>query len=442
MLQDVEKRQSRRFSTNLTLSKQTNPFLSILDISSGGLKLTGRLGEEMRPRQIFHLDFSLTSAFPNIHAAVEIVWVTQDLKKQRIFVGAKFTDISPYHKSALLYYGCQKHHSKYNLSHDFTFHFFNLLKRNSLRSSISDVHQLSIPENLKKQLSPYSDLTIRNEFFFNCCYKAMRETTLQCVDLNLRKEVIETKFHAFLFSVILDDLLDQGKEYALLEAVLKIPFAEQEPNTAQLSPHSKDLFNKLKSLWIHFYKRLQNAPRFKQFHDIFKLDYLQFIQSIHYASILHHMPQMNNLYEAQTLHPHSIHVSIHSTIDLMYSTLFDLTDLPPLRHITLVGQYMSHITNWITSWERELFIDDFTSGVYAYAIDQQLISFEQLLDKSRKQEVVQRIKNSSYREYFFLLLDGCREELERCQKNIKSVDVAQYIKGIENLFLMQITYNL
>lgn len=441
----AERRRFNRIQNILPLSYRDNndfPFNAILDYSAGGLRLKCAKTHTISVGASYEITFSPHPASLPIRATARIVWVATSPNNDVITAGAEFTQISQENKSTLNYLTCKDRLTQLNLSHSFCFYFTNLLRKNSLRSPVASVRHMTLPKNIQDLLEPYRNLSFRNDFFYCCCLRTMEQTTLPCVPIELRTQLLPVKFLGFLFSVLIDDLLDEKKEYALLEAVLKMPFSNHQDAPLHLPHPSQDHFNSLKTLWNSFFSQLQKAPLFTPFEKLLRYDYEQFLNSIKYSLLLHQMPHANNTYEAQTIHPHSIHISILSTIDLMFSPQFEMSNLGLLRHITQVAQYLSHINNWVISWRRELAIDDFTSGVFAYALEQKLITPEELLDKTKHPAIIEKIEHSDYKEYFFLLLDVCRQELELIKNKMPALDLTQYIKGIENLFLMQTTYNL
>lgn len=443
-MQVVEKRKFPRFQTNLLIreqQKQNFPFDKILDLSAGGLQLRCESQYKVSDGDQYSIVFSGHPSAPPIHATIRVVWVTIIPEQNTMTAGAEFVQISEESKSILSYLACKSRFSQFNLSDTFAFYFINLLRKNALRSPISNVRTLSIPKVLLEKLAPYKKLTNRDDLFYKCCYRAIEETTLPSVPPQIKEQLVEIKFTGFLFSILLDDLLDERREYALIEAASQIPFAKQPLNFESMNSASRDILRSLQTLWSDFYRQLKQAPHFQKLEKLFEYDYLQIINCLKYTSLLHRLPQANNSLAAKTVLPHSTHILINTTVDAMFSPGFEMNALGSIRQLAQIVQHMSHVINWVSSWKRELGNEDFTSGVFAYLLDQRITTVEELLDRNEREYVSRVIEQSDFKEYCFFLMDIARQELESCRNKISVLNMTNYLKGIENLLLMQMTYH-
>lgn len=438
----AERRHFGRVPATLPLvqhEEKNFPFAAILDFSAGGVRFRCNPQSDISEGGAYPVTFSLHPSTPLIRATVKIKWTNRI--GESLVAGGQFTQINQESKSILNYLAVKARYPQINLSEPFLFYFMNLLRKNAIRSTIADVWSLALPEKLLRNTQPFKNLTKRDDIFFQCCYYALQETSLACVPLSLKEQLVQTKFKGFLFSIILDDLLDEQKQFNLVASAIEIPFGHEKKSDKSLRPSEEHILGSLRTLWRQFDAELHQAPQFEKFKELFRHDYEQILSCVKYTSLLHRYPHFNNPYEAQMWLPHTTHILLNTTLDLMFTPNFNNQDLGSLRHFAQIAQYISHIANWISSWKKEFLNGDFTSGIFAYLLQEKLISTEELLDENKQKITQAKIESSDFKEYCYFLLDVTRQELEKQKNKVISLDLSHYLKGIEDLLLMQTSYN-
>lgn len=236
-----------------------------------------------------------------------------------------------------------------------------------------------------------------------------------------------------VFVAILDDIADKYKDKDLLEKSLKIPFENENIDTKNLDDTNK--INRVKlaeEIWNNIEQELITLPRYNEFKDIFTFDIKQLLNSLHHSYIININPYMINLKEAEIHANHNMTFYLYSDIDLMSSPEFDMKDLPHLREIIWRAQQMARIGNWLSTWEREIEESDFSSGIFAYAVTNEILEVEHLNNKS-KDELLHLLKNSSIEEHFLEKWQENYNQIKNLSPKIQSIDINQYLEGLEQI---------
>ena len=133
-------------------------------------------------------------------------------------------------------------------------------------------------------------------------------------------------------------------------------------------PHQRAYARFTIDVWNEIQRRMQDFPRHAEFAELLRFDYRQLFNVMRYSRLMDEYPEMFNLVEHDLYTPHNMHMMISATMDLMCSPRFDRSELAILREVVWRGQCMGRIGNLVTTWQREIGEDDFTSGVFARAI--------------------------------------------------------------------------
>jgi hypothetical protein len=187
------------------------------------------------------------------------------------------------------------------------------------------------------------------------------------------------------------------------------------------------------SIWIYVIKKLQEYPRYDEFKDIFEFDLKQMINSIYHSYLINTNPNIINLKEAKVYGGHNMAIFLCVDIDLMASPKFDKRELPWVRDIVWHAQQMARIGNWLSTWEREIWEMDYTSGIFAFSIMNKLISLDEIydMDENTNNELIERIKKSEAIQHFLQEWKGNYEEIEANIPHVKSINVKEYLEGLE-----------
>jgi hypothetical protein len=239
-----------------------------------------------------------------------------------------------------------------------------------------------------------------------------------------------------VLDVLLDDVADQKGDASLLEQLLLL-FDGGEPDLAAYDPEQQRYARFTIDVWREIMVRAEKLPRFAEFQDVLRFDYLQLGNVMRYSHLLNACPELLNLAEHNLYTPHNMHIMICSTFDTMASPDFDRAELGRLREVIWNAQWMGRIGNLVTTWQRELGEEDFTSGVYARAVAYGDVTVEQLLAGDRG-TIEAAISSGGHEQAYLQMWQDHRAALLSEQCHLRSFDVRHIVAGLERLMCLHL----
>jgi len=141
--------------------------------------------------------------------------------------------------------------------------------------------------------------------------------------------------------------------------------------------------------------------------------------------------------EAIVYSSHNMQAIIDIMLDLMCYKKFNLKELGLVRKIAWKVQEMARIGNWISTWEREINEDDFTSGIFALALENKIINFDRL-KKEDKIKIINKIKKAKIKEKFLKQWLENYRFIKKLSLKIKSINFKKFFSGLEKLIFFHL----
>ena len=304
---------------------------------------------------------------------------------------------------------------------------------------LETVRTHALPERAIPLIEAYEEtIGDRDRFLWKWAHHLFPKFTLSCVDPAHRAATRDAKLVGLIFVSVLDDIAEIQQDAATFEEAAKIPFAHRSVNRDR-DGVDREVLDFATVLWERFEPTLTESPRADEFGGIAEFDLEQTINSMRYSYVTNRDIEFVTGSELETYDAHNMMLYGFADVDLLYSPSFDRSEMGSLRRVVERAQRMVRIGNWITTWERELLEGDFTSGVVVYALENDIVTAEELAairedpETAAVEDVVESIRGHGVEGVF---LDRWRDELEQArsyQGSVDSVDLASYLDGIETV---------
>jgi len=307
----------------------------------------------------------------------------------------------------------------------------------NIQKEVRTIQAIELPPDVQRWVEEYEKVGDRSDFIWKWTYSAVQKITLSSVTEEYKKSIWTTKTISTILNSLIDDLADKRKNKELLQKAVKICLYQDTTflNDPVLEKTEKEYLQLIKRLWEVLNERLKKYPRYEQFKECFLYDYLQFLNSMHYSFLVNENPHSINLTECEMYTSHNIQGIISFTIDLMCSPAFNEEELGVLREIAWNAQRMGRIGNSVTTWEREVYENDFTSEVFAYLLSEKLMSVNDLINGKEK-EIIDEIKKIDVQGYFFKRWSECYQRTSILGQKVNSVNIGKLLSGLSDLINM------
>jgi hypothetical protein len=310
-----------------------------------------------------------------------------------------------------------------------------------IEKEIKEVQNVKLPPELQKWVEEYEKVGGKREnYMWKWAYTGWETLTLSCVKKKYQKPVVLIKTCNTILNALIDDLADKRKEKDILINALDIFFDHQKTQNILTSVKKSDreYITLIEKIWNFIKVTTKKYPRYKEFENIFEYDYRQFLNTIRYSFLININPNLINLSEHNIYSAHNMQGTIGITIDLMCCSKFNIKEIGAFREIIWNAQQMGRIGNLITTWEKEIYENDFTSGIFAYVLNKNIIRIEDLR-KNKKNQVIQKIKLLKAEKYFLKQWENYYNKIHKIENNVKSVNIKKILEWSQQFLIMHLT---
>ncbi|NEU55808.1 outer membrane protein assembly factor BamD [Halorussus sp. MSC15.2] len=304
-------------------------------------------------------------------------------------------------------------------------------------AEVESISNHELPPEIRALIDEYDAFEgSRDPFLWKWVHRLTPHFTFSFVPDDRVTEVRTAKTLGTVFITILDDFLEKDRDRETFDEAAKIPHSAYEMDPDREAVQSEQL-RLAKRVWDDLRDVLADAPRSEFYLPLFRFDTQQAVDAIRYSYLLGRYPELAN-YRELTLHEsHNVMMFAYADIDLMYSPALPTDDLAQLRRMVWQAQMMARIGNWVATWEREIRETDFSSGPVVHALEEGLLTYDELErlreDPEYREEVVERLRDADVDAAFFERWQGHYEELERLAADLSTIDATSYVEGMETV---------
>ncbi|MEY7850723.1 hypothetical protein AB7C87_16155 [Natrarchaeobius sp. A-rgal3] len=304
---------------------------------------------------------------------------------------------------------------------------------------ISNVREQTFPAGVETHVERYERIVgDRDRELWQWLYRVFPGITLSAVDSEGVRRVRNAKLLASIYITVVDDVAERYGDRATFEELAKVPFERRRPNPDHPNVDG-DRVRFAIDLWDGFRTVYEGLPRADEFADLLQFDLEQSLSAIEYSYLLNRYPTLGTERELWAYDVHNMLVFVYADLDLAAAPSFDECELAPLRRLCWRTQRMARISNWISSWKRELGERDYSSGVVTRALETGIVSSEDIARIEREptaatvEPVVRAIEESGVEASLLERWRSEYREAKRFDDDLSSLDVDAYLDGFETI---------
>lgn len=298
----------------------------------------------------------------------------------------------------------------------------------ALESAARQIREYRFNPWQQKWVDEYSTVGKRNVYLWRWTGRAVEWLTLSCVAPAWRESVCDTKFLAAMFNVLLDDLIDERRDPSAMDDIVSLMGDEPDPLINRLGTYGEFASR----VWSEIRSRVREYPREPEFRRLLSYDFRQLCNQVDYSGLLHRHPHLINQTEHDLYSPHGMMIACTATLDLTCSPGFCNEDLGTLREAVWHANSMARIGNLVTTWQREIGDDDFSSGVFARAVSLGRLHADELSSANRS-AIETAIVEAGIEQEFAERWRTHRQRLIELAPRAKSVSLLDLLDGLERL---------
>lgn len=304
-------------------------------------------------------------------------------------------------------------------------------------AEVEDIAGHELPPEVRTLIEEYDTFEgSRDPFLWKWFHWLTPYFTFSFVPDDRVPEARKAKTLATVFITLLDDFLEKDRDRETFDEAAKIPRSAYEMDADRDGVQTEQLAF-ARRVWTALGDLLDAAPRSERYRPLFRFDTRQAVNAIEYSYLLGRYPELGN-YRELTLHEsHNVMMFAYADIDLMYARPLPTDDLAQLRRMVWQAQMMARIGNWVATWEREIHETDFSSGPVVYALEEGVLTYEDLErlvdDPAYQDAVVERLRDANVEAAFFDRWQSHYEELQRLATDLSAIDASSYVEGMETV---------
>lgn len=263
------------------------------------------------------------------------------------------------------------------------------------------------------------------------------ETAFQLTSLKIPNEYSllahSLKCRIIFLAILLDDICDveQSEKQLYMGLSILTGFVP--------SKDGDTLYLLIYDLWVSISHDIENTPNY----NLLCQDIRQACKKLS-DSFVYGLSALKRLLAGEKIWhfylniiPHSNCIYLAGLIDLLYTPLLSSIDLGVAKHLLENTQKMAQIGNWLSTYEREVKQNDFSSGVIIFGLEKGWLNYNQIQQPINVESVMIAIKKSSADNSLLNMWKTLQNESYTLQQQCDSHLFQGYVKSFSTLLSMQ-----
>jgi hypothetical protein len=420
-----QRRRPERLPCSFVMLDERNQIYTTENLAVGGLRYTGAA----RPSGEGH---RLSLVAPNAGRALQIVarpvWMAA--RGGGWSVGARVEgDAGEVLRLQYLFHALAERRAP----EDVLWTPFSLMDAADPAATVARIRAVEIASTAARVARLCGRVSTRPDYLWQWGQEALRLTTLSSVAPEWRSAVVMLKLCVAIFFTTLDDVADEQRDAALFQRIRTMMNGERRAGAGRADDPR---IERLETVWRFIGRAVRALPRYEALRSCFEFDCATALHSQAYALMVGRSPEARGEHEERFWIPGTYCMPLFADLDLMCASRFDPAELGRVRDVVQEAQSMWAIANWLGTWEREVRVRDYSSGVFGEAVRRGAIDARDL-ERLDPDEIARRVRASDVEAYLLTRWSGHFRRADRMREGIQSVDVGAYLQGVSDLFGLQ-----
>ena len=305
------------------------------------------------------------------------------------------------------------------------------------KREIEKIQKVKLPAELQEWVKEYEKVGDRDERVWIFTYKIIKEISYFIVcDKKYSESLNKIKFLFSMLVITIDDIADKEKSDKLLNELSELFFYKRK-KTKKLDGVPMFVLRVFRCIE----QEINKYPFFINFEKILYFEIVQIFNSMRFAILVNKHPFMMSRIDYWNYFPCTMQIMAHGILELMCANRkFEEKELKEIRDFFSVVQKMGRIGNWISTWEREIYENDFSSLFFVYAVDYNIIDINNM-EKMNKLRVVKEIKRLNIEKELIKKWCEYYQEIYNNKKDIKKIiNTERLFPRLKKSLILQIIF--
>lgn len=241
------------------------------------------------------------------------------------------------------------------------------------------------------------------------------------------------KCYVSFLGILLDDICDLGRDKTVLDqCILALK--------GNINPENIELYQLIADTWAMIENEMKQTPNYEFVKPAFNDAYQKWIDSLEYCIWLGEAPRFEEKWEKrlEVIAQTSL-IYLVGIIDLSFIPNLSAQQLSSAIQVFLRTQKMVQLSNWTTTWERELAQRDFTSGIFSIALENGWVDWDSLMNEA-PEKVAEKIRSSPAESYLWNEWERLRVESLQFVQQAQLLSLDGYVDGFSAFMYLELAH--